>query len=76
MEVKEDSFLGTLKYGFKATISRYFELIRFIGVNYLKKTSQRLRRAQDEEAPPEEEFKPLNMMEFSEISKLIYIIPL
>ena len=36
MTIEDTSFLGTLKYGFKSTISRYFELIRFIGINYLK----------------------------------------
>ena len=36
MTIDDTSFLGTLKYGFKSTISRYFELIRFIGINYLK----------------------------------------
>ena len=63
METTDNLFLGTLKYGFKSTISRYFELIRFIGVNYLKKAS----------GPGTSDFYPLNMTEFYEISKNVFI---
>ena len=28
-------FLGTMKYGFKAVVIRYFELLRYLGVEFL-----------------------------------------
>lgn len=30
----ENLFLGTLNYGFKAVVVRYFELLRYLGVEY------------------------------------------
>ncbi len=30
----ETLFLGTLNYGFKAVVIRYFELLRYLGVQY------------------------------------------
>ena len=64
MTVNDTSFLGTLKYGFKSTISRYFELIRFIGINYLKKTEQPSNSVNTDD------IKPLNMSEFDEIDRI------
>ena len=58
MTVNDTSFLGTLKYGFKSTISRYFELIRFIGINYLKNVDHSTT------------LDPLNMTEFDEIDRI------
>ena len=58
MTVNDTSFLGTLKYGFKSTISRYFELIRFIGIDYLKNVDHSTT------------LDPLNMTEFDEIDRI------
>ena len=38
--ITEDTFLGTLNNGFKATISRFFELNRFIAITYLKEKNE------------------------------------
>jgi hypothetical protein len=62
LEVNDKTFLGTLKYGYKSTISRYFELIRFIGISFLKKNQQ-------SEVTKEDKTKFLNYIEFNEISK-------
>ena len=62
LEVNDKTFLGTLKYGYKSTISRYFELIRFIGISFLKKNQQT-------EVTKEDKTRFLNYIEFNEISK-------
>ena len=38
--INNNTFLGTLTNGFKATISRFFELNRFIGISYLKEKDE------------------------------------
>lgn len=54
----ETLFLGTLNYGFKAVAIRYFELQRYLGMQYNKVLSSEI----------------LNSPEFYEISKLKFFL--
>ncbi len=46
-------FLGTMAYGFKAVVVRYFELIRYLGIKYYQNKN----------------YDFINAIEFSDISK-------
>ena len=39
-QLNNETFLGTYQNGFKSTIARYFELIRYIGLTYMKKRDE------------------------------------
>jgi hypothetical protein len=49
-----DIYLGTMKYGFKAVVLRYFDLLRFLIISYYK--------------TPDYDY--LNAVQFSEISNI------
>jgi hypothetical protein len=52
--ITAENFLGTMNYGFKSVVTRYFELIRFLGIVYYNKV----------------DYDFLNAPEFLEISKI------
>jgi hypothetical protein len=47
-------FLGTMKFGFKAVVVRYFELLRYLGIKYYQTNN----------------FNFINANEFKDISKI------
>jgi len=52
--IAPEEFLGSMNYGFKSVVTRYFELIRFLGIIYYNNV----------------DYDFLNAPEFLEISKI------
>ena len=78
-QLTNETFLGTYQNGFKSTIARYFELIRYIGLTYMKKRDEESFVLGEPISPNGENMYvdnegkviyPLEMKEFKEVENI------
>ena len=78
LQITEDTFLGTYKYGFKSVIARYFELIKYICLTYMTKKEEGYELDGAIQPNDTEDnslvIYPLEMEEFNEINDIAVFV--